>query len=151
MSERPAMDMIQLVKYTSRDGQWKEFHLLEKIQEKWKDIGTLMEIENATLNRFAHRHQGDLKEQCRDVLQTWLEGGSVSEKYPVTWSGLMEVLKDVQLKVISCEFEEALGKHVVVDQRTWLGWILCINMAHGHFACSNVSQLSRHLTYCSHI
>ena len=105
------MNMIQLVKYTGSDGQVKQFRLLERIQEKWKDIGTLMEIENATLNKFAQSHRGNLKEQCRDVLQTWLERGSISEKYPVTWSGLLEVLEDVQLTVISCEFEKVLGKY----------------------------------------
>jgi len=104
------MDMIQLVKYTGSDGQPKEFHLLENIQGKWRDIGTLLRIENATLDKFEHKHQGDLKEQCRDVLQTWREEGSRSEKYPVTWSGLLEVLKDVQLKEVARELEEALGK-----------------------------------------
>ena len=123
MSERPTMNMIQLVEYTGSDGQLKQFHLLEKIQAKWKDIGTLMEIENATLSSFAERHRGDLKEQCRDVLQMWLEGGSRSEKYPVTWSGLLEVLKDVQLKVISCELEEVLGKCVSTDQGIVLNWL----------------------------
>ena len=108
MSERPTMDMIQLVKYTGSDGQPKEFRLLENIQGKWKDIGTLMRIENATLNNFEHKHRGESKEQCRDVLQTWREQGS--EKYPVTWSGLLEVLKDVQLKEVSRELEEVLGK-----------------------------------------
>ena len=111
MNEPPTMDMIQLVKYPDSNGQLKEFHLLEKVQGKWKDIGTLMRIENATLNKFAHRHQSDLKEQCRDVFQMWLEGGSRSERYPVTWSGLLEVLEDVQLKEISRELEKALGKH----------------------------------------
>ena len=105
------MDMIQLVKYTGSDGQLKKFHLLENIQGKWRDIGTLMKIKNATLNMFEHKHQGDLKEQCRDVLQIWREEGS--EKYPVTWSGLLEVLKDVQLTEVSRELEEVLGKWIV--------------------------------------
>ena len=132
MSEHPTMDMIQLVKYTGNDGQPKQFYLLEKIQEKWKDIGTLMKIESATLSNFAQRHQGDLKEQCRDVLQMWLEGGSRSEEYPVTWSGLLDVLKDVQLKVISCELEEVLGKCVSTDQGIVLNWLQGMPyMAHG--------------------
>ena len=100
--------MIQLVKYTGNDGQVKDFRLLEKIQGHWKDIGTLMGIENATLESFEHKWRGNLKEQCREVLQTWLNQGS--EKYPVTWSGMLEVLKDVQLKMISLELQEVLGK-----------------------------------------
>ena len=103
------MDMLQLVKYTGSDGQTKEFRLLPKIQGHWKDIGTLMGIETSTLEAFEYKWPGDSKEQCREVLQAWLNQGS--EKYPVTWSGLLEVLKDVQLKMISLELQEVLGKY----------------------------------------
>lgn len=102
------MELMHLLKYRGGDGQLKYFRLLEKVQVHWKDIGILMGIENATLEMFEHKWRGDLKEQCRDVFQTWLRQGS--EKYSVKWSGLLELLEDVQLKEIAYELQEILGK-----------------------------------------
>ena len=96
MSEHPILHLVE------------RFRLLENIQGHWKDIGTLMGIETSMLEKFEHKWRGDLKEQCREVLQAWLEQGS--EKYPVTWRGLLDVLEDVQLKTISLELQEKLGK-----------------------------------------
>jgi len=103
------MELMHLLKYRDRDGRLKDFRLLEKIQVHWKDMGILMGIENATLEKFEHKWRGDLKEQCRDVFQTWLTHGS--EKYSVKWSGILELLEDVRLREISYQLEEVLGKH----------------------------------------
>ena len=96
------------MKYTSSDGQQKHFRLIDNIQEHWREIGILMGIELPVLNDFEFNCR-NLKEQCRKVLETWLTQGS--ENYPVTWNGMLNVLKDVKLGEISCQLEKVLGKH----------------------------------------
>ena len=109
-AERPTMELMYLIKYTSSDGQVKYYRLIDRIQEHWRDIGILMGIEPSVLNNVSSIWKGNLREQCREVLQTWNKQGS--EKYPVTWSGMLGLLEDLQLKEISRELQEALGKQV---------------------------------------
>jgi len=111
------MELMYLIKYTSNDGQLKYFRLIDRIQEHWRDIGILIGIEPTVLNNFSSIWKGNLREQCREVLQTWHKQGS--EKYPVTWSGMLGLLEDLQLKEISRELQEALGKQVF---SIWLTW-----------------------------
>ena len=108
-NERPTMAQMYLMKYTSSDGQQNNFRLIDKIQGHWRDIGTLMKIESSVLNDFESHCRGNLKEQCRKVLEAWIAQGS--RNYPVTWSGMSTVLKDVLLGEVSCQLEEVLGKH----------------------------------------
>ena len=107
-SERPTVEMMHLIKYASSDGQIKEFRLLRNVQRHWEAIGILLGIHLHTLRGFELKRDNDLEKQCQDVLQTWLERGS--EKYPVSWSGMLKVLEDVELKEISRKLQEALGK-----------------------------------------
>ena len=102
------MELMYLMKYTSSDGQVKHYRLINRIQEHWRDIGILMGIEPSVLNNYSSIWKGNLREQCREVLQTWHKQGS--EKYPVTWSGMLRLLEDLELKEISRELQEALGK-----------------------------------------
>lgn len=102
------MELIYLIKYTGSDGKLKDYRLIDKIQGHWRDIGILMRIEPSLLDNFKSIWGGNLKEQCREVFQKWFEQGS--EQYPVTWSGMLRLLEDVQLKEISRELQEVLGK-----------------------------------------
>lgn len=111
-SEQPTMELIYLIKYTKSDGQMKEFRLLQNVQRHWEDIGILVGIHPNTLKSFQLQRGNNLEKQCQDVFQTWLEQGL--KKYPVTWNGLLEVLKDVQLNEISRELEKVLGKYMYV-------------------------------------
>lgn len=110
-NEHPTMELMYLIKYTSSDGQVKDYRLIDKIQKHWRDLGILVGIEPSVLDDFESTYRGSLKEQCRKVLQTWLEQGL--EKYPVTWSGILELLEDVPLKEISRELQEALGNLMI--------------------------------------
>lgn len=104
------METIYLIEYTSSDGQLKDFRLIEKIQGKWKVIGTLVGMEPSVLHGFESTCRGT-EEKCWNVLHTWLTQGS--EKYPVTWSGMLNVLKSVKLSEISRQLQEVLGKCLI--------------------------------------
>ena len=50
--------------------------------------------------------QGSQDEICHTVLQHWLDSGT--GRYPTTWSGLIEVLEDVQLGEVAKQLKRAL-------------------------------------------
>lgn len=98
--EKPALAHIILIKYRVRNEE-KEFRLLQKVQQKWYDIGTLMGV---PMNTIDSRKTDE--EKCQDALQKWMERGS--PKYPVEWASLIQVLQDVQMRTVAGELREAL-------------------------------------------
>ena len=94
------MPHIILIKYRVRNEE-KEFRLIQMIQHKWYDIGTLLGV---PMNTIDSRKTNEGK--CQDVLKKWMEKGS--PEYPVEWDGLIKVLQDVEMGVVAQELKEAL-------------------------------------------
>ena len=102
--DKPDMPRIILIKYQVRNEE-KEFRLIQMIQHKWYDIGTLLGVPMNTID--SHKTN---EEKCQDVLKKWMEKDS--PEYPVEWDGLIKVLQDVQMRVVAQELKEAL-KHKI--------------------------------------
>ena len=81
---------------------------MDKIADKWRDLGRLVLIEEAQLEGFARKYQNDINECCRAVLTKWQE--NPPPDYPATWGGLIELLEDCQLPEVVKELKEALNK-----------------------------------------
>ena len=77
--------------------------VIERAQEKWREIGTLLEVPG--LMSIEAQYRGNWKEQCHEVLRAWLERGST--KYGTTWQGLLRVLVDVELKMLAKDLSVA--------------------------------------------
>ena len=102
---KPAL--LQLIKWTE-GGENKRFFLINKIADKWRDLGRLLLIEEAQLEGFARKYQNDINECCRAVLARWQENPPPG--YPATWGGLIELLEDCQLPEVVKELKGALNK-----------------------------------------
>ena len=98
--DRPTIHGLTLITYHST----KKLRVIERAQEKWREIGTLLEVPGLT--SIESRCRGDLKEQCHEVLHVWLERGST--KYDPTWQGLLKALVDVELYVLAKDLIIAL-------------------------------------------
>lgn len=85
-----------------------KLHLLEKISDKWRKFGELLEIEDAQLEGFGVQYQNNVEECCRAVLKKWRENPPAD--YPVTWGGLIELLDDSKLPEVVTELKDALSK-----------------------------------------
>ena len=94
------MPHIIVIKYQVHNEE-KEFRLLQRIQDKWNDIGTLLGVPVNTIDSCKKN-----EEKCKDVLRMWMDNGS--QRYPVEWGGLIKVLQDVEMRVVAEEFIEAL-------------------------------------------
>ena len=67
-----------------------KFHLMNKISDKWRKFGPLLNIEDSQLDGFSVQHQNDAEQCCRAVLKMWRE--NPPSDYPVTWEGLIDLL-----------------------------------------------------------
>ena len=81
---------------------------MEKIQNRWRDIGQLVEISPSQLEAISTQHRDNPLECCRDVLGRWSE--NPPDDYPATWDGLIELLDDCKLTLVANELKDALSK-----------------------------------------
>ena len=81
---------------------------MEKLSLHWRDIGTLIGLSFQQLECLASEHRGKHTDCCSAVLGSWLD--DPPEEYPITWSGLIELLQDSGLSQVVSELKSALSK-----------------------------------------
>ena len=81
---------------------------MENISPNWRDIGELIGLPVPTLKNIATEHRDKPIGCCRDVLHHWLE--NPPSDYPITWRGLIELLKDCKFGQIVSELKSVLSK-----------------------------------------
>ena len=74
--------------------------LYHKVADKWKIIGSLLEIPMAKLVAIAEKYRGDPHMCLVEVLETWLE----QVHPPATWTAIIEAVEFLG--------EEQLGKEL---------------------------------------
>jgi len=99
------MQDIILIKYCVHN-ETSNFRLLEKIQGKWCEIGTLLGV---PMSAVIGSHM-TITEKCHEVLRVWLEKGS--QEYPVEWESVIYVLQDVQMGTVADDLKEALDNQI---------------------------------------
>ena len=99
-------EMLFHFKYINFEGQEQNFYLIRDIQASCKVLGTILGIDSGTLKGLDIMHRGDMPSFCKDILDTWMM--RAPENYPVTWVGLLNALKDADLKGIATNLENAL-------------------------------------------
>ena len=107
LSLRVKPALLQLIKWTE-GSERKRFFLIEKIANKWRDLGRLLLIEEAQLEGISGQYQNNVNECCRAVLTKWQE--NPPSAYPATWGGLIELMEDCQLPEVVKELKEVLNK-----------------------------------------
>ena len=96
---------LDVIKWTE-SGETKRFHLIEKIKYQWHDIGLLTGQSLAQLHEISLRYHEPV-ESCRYVLRTWLD--NTPDEYPITWSGIIELLKHASLDSVATELKTVLS------------------------------------------
>ena len=104
--KQPTEKMLSHFKYISFEGQEQSVHLIRDIQASCKVLGTILGIDSGTLKGLDIKHRGDMPNFCQDILDTWMM--QAPDNYPVTWGGLLDALKDADLKGIAANLEKAL-------------------------------------------
>ena len=107
----PALNLhsLTIIKWRNDEGNVDRFNVISSVAYKWHDIGKILDIDYGSLEAISMKHQ-DPKRCCDDVFNKWLEDGS--DHYPITWDGLVEILKDAGLPHESEKLKIALSRHI---------------------------------------
>ena len=88
--------------------------IYDQIAPKWRKAGEIIGLEHYALIGIKHDHAED-REKATAVLQIWMENASNLpryDKYPMTWIGLVALLKDCDLGTLSETVDKALKADV---------------------------------------
>lgn len=90
--------MPELLNFRTASGE--EFKILEQIGTHYNDFGILLlnDGTGAVTAYIAQENQNKVVATNRDILTRWIAGEG---KEPVNWSTLINVLKDVGLRVLA--------------------------------------------------
>ena len=100
------MATLTLLKW-QEDGHNLKFRLIDKVQSKWWNLGTLLGLTDL-LTSWEKEYQNDASRCWTKVMTHWLNGGG-GDDYPPTWEGLYTLLEDVQCVQVAKELREAVA------------------------------------------
>lgn len=100
--------------WKDEEGCEQKFHLRNEVSMKWKDIGFQLHLTNNQLEVWFGKYNRDADECWIRVMDHWLTGEGPSN-YPVTWDGLYNLLKDVNLSQIAKDLKDAVNKSRILS------------------------------------
>ena len=95
------------LKYTE-NGERKRVAIISKACHKWKDIASLICDDANKTHTLKEQYQNDPKECLRQVLVDCFINKKPQD-YSQDWSGLIDLLNDVELDTLAEEVEHALS------------------------------------------
>ncbi len=87
--------------------------IIPKISAQSQSMGLLVGIEFATLQKFQKQTLNDNDEVCTLVLNNWIVRNGHSDKYPLTWNALYQLLDDIGHKRAAIEMKDGLARQVI--------------------------------------
>lgn len=105
----PTPSELMILKYEDK-GEIKRVRIINKASPKWKDIAMLICDDASEISILEQRYQNDPKECLRQLfIHNFID--QKPQNYTQDWSGLIELLKDVELEAVANEVEQAFGVH----------------------------------------
>ena len=109
MSVNGPPNLRRLTAFPTRHGR---VNIAQEVGVKYQTFAAqlLEDPTGAKVNSMEHKHGRDSLRINTEVLQEWLRGQG---RRPVSWRTLIEVLRDIQLRTLAGDIEEACSAHVV--------------------------------------
>ena len=103
----PTLDELMILKYTDK-GEKKKLRIISKASHKWKDIASLICDDANKTSILEQKYQNDPNECLRQVfIHNFIN--KKPHNYTQDWSGLIELLDDIDLETVAKEVEHALS------------------------------------------
>lgn len=105
---RPSEKNLVLIKYTDHQGKLQRYRLTREVSSKWQDIGTLLDLRGDDLLNY-QQHPPNNVQSSTLVFGYWFANFGEHPEYPVEWSGLCELLCDVEKTEVARKLKEVLA------------------------------------------
>ena len=89
---KPKLQELQLL--SSENTDTKKVRVIDTVAAEWEELAIALGFEPAVINYIRRDHVHDAKGACCKVLTKWLAEEEENLRSPVTWTTLIECLKD---------------------------------------------------------
>lgn len=109
IGSQPPMNMNTLTffKWKNEHGQLQEFRLVDRVSNKWKQIGIRLDIDTNILDGWGQKYLLDSGSCWMAVMKDWMDRGG-TPAYPATWEGVYLLLNDIQSGGIGDDLKKAV-------------------------------------------
>ena len=104
----PTLRELTILKYTSSKGEKRRLSIINEASHKWKDIVSLISDDPNRTRVLEEEYRGKPHDCLRQALTDDFIGKK-PQKYSQNWSGLIEILEDVDLESVAKKAEDALS------------------------------------------
>ena len=98
--------MYQLEQLASSDS--KTISVIESTAAKWEEVAIALGLDAPAIERIRRDYTSDCREACSQMFAHWLKMDYLDEEKPVTWSTLIDCLKDAEFSSVAEELHDIL-------------------------------------------
>ena len=97
-----------MFKWKNECGAKQQLRIIETIGVKWREVAALLGLSVGQMDGIQQQSFMDNEQCCYRVFDHWIISNGEFTDYPITWSGLHELLEDVGHRAIAEHMKTAL-------------------------------------------
>ena len=103
-----SLHFLKLFKWKDESGAEQELRIINRISDKWRDVATLLGLGVCQMDGIQRESFMNAEQCCLRVFDDWIMKNGTTD-YPLTWSGLHKLLKDIEHNAIAEDMKRALS------------------------------------------
>ena len=105
-----SVDQLLRLKCNDNGGEERHFSVIEKVQDRWWEIGIYLGFQVAELNNIEQQRDRDGKKCLMSITDKWIRNSTqqCNDRYSPTWDGLINLLLDIQESRTAEQLKEIL-------------------------------------------
>ena len=102
-----SLRFLELFKWRNESGAKQQLRIIESICSKWQKLATLVGLSMSQMDGIKKESLMEDKQCCLRVFDRWIISNGTTD-YPVIWSGLHELLDDIEHRALAEKVKTAL-------------------------------------------
>ena len=103
-----SLRFLKLFKWKDESGAEQQLKIIEEISSKWQDLAILVGLSMSQIDGIQKQCLMEAEQCCLRVFDHWIISNGEFTEYPITWSGLHELLKDIGHRAVAERMKTAL-------------------------------------------
>ena len=98
---------LQLFKWRDESGARQQLRIIESISSQWQDLAIFVGLNMSQMDGIKQESLMETEQCCLHVFNRWIISNGTTD-YPTTWSGLHNLLKDIEHRALAKKMKTAL-------------------------------------------
>ena len=103
-----SLRFLKLFKWKDESGAKQQLRIIEETSSEWEDLAIFLGLSTSKIDGIKKEFFMKAEQCCLRVFDHWIISNGEFTDYPVTWSGLQELLEDIGLRALAKLLKTAL-------------------------------------------